>query len=228
MTLSNFIIKVNYRLKGTDDDAPVAGDDDWNYWVSVANDKKNGMYDDTKRVWASAYAENSLGNISADDNLSFQLDDTFMYPAKQAYVIDTDGNYNYLDIVKPQERDRRLSTKQVFIAGQNPQTLYFSVPILTGDKLIGGELFLPGYWRPDDLKATSANAAILVDDPNWLVLATAAEIAANDITYEDKFADLNGKANDLYRQMTRKNRRGIYGQPTISPTNVRRITGFRR
>lgn len=231
MKALQFIRDVNYALKGTDDDAPTIGDDDWIYWIATANRKKNEMYDDSKRSWASAYAEGvdgeAVGTISADANLSFELDPAFISPAKQAYVVDSDGNYTYLDVIKPQSRNRQASAKQVFISGQNPQLLTFSVPILAGDSLIGGDLFLPGYYRPSDIRTDSDTAYIPVDDPNWLVMAVAAQVAFNDITYEDKFGDLNGQANVLYRQMSRRNSRGTHGQPSVTPTNVKRITGFR-
>ena len=53
--------------------------------------------------------------------------------------------------------------------------------------MVGGVILPAAYYRPDDIDSTDADADIPVDDPNWLVMATAAQVAFNDITYEDKF-----------------------------------------
>ena len=86
---------------------------------------------------------------------------------------------------------------------------------------MGGTLYVPGYYRPADL--TQASDTLNVPDPYWAVMAVAAEVAASDVVYEDKEANLNAKANALYMQMGRDNRRGTYASPSVSPTNVKRI-----
>lgn len=228
MTLSELITRVNYALRGTDDDTPTVGDDDWVYWTSLANRKKDEMYDDPNQDWASAFSTISVGTISVSSAPSFTLDhdslDTLLRPSDQVYVIDSDSNYTYYDLVKPQERDRTV--RQIYLAGRNPQTLYFTNAIVTNEAIVGGTLYLPGYYRPADIDNTDESAVIPVDDPNWLALAVAAEVAFNDITYEDKFADLSGKANVLYHNMARKNRKGTYRHPRTTPYNVQRISGF--
>lgn len=55
------------------------------------------------------------------------------------------------------------------------------------------------------LSASTDELAISV--PDWLVYATAADLAYNDTTYEDKFGDLIGQANNLYVQMVSNSRR---------------------
>lgn len=293
MTLQNFIPAVCYALKGTDDTAPALGDDDWNYWVTVANRKKDEMYDDTKQAWASAWLPNApnepgtvttaattalvgastnftdyrIGDqilvagetvrtiltITDDTHLtvsvafstsgaaktfthtiiiaigvgSYNLHRTLINPDKQVQlnVLNTSPvQMNFYDVIKPQQRDYR--NQQVLISGLVPKILTFAGTIITGDPIVGGSLVPSGFYRPADIDKTNNAAIIPVDDPNWLVMATAAQIAFNDITYEDKFADLNGQANALYQQMGHKNGRGVYGGNRISPTNVKRITGF--
>lgn len=224
MTLQPLIKEINYNLKGTDDDAPTVGDEDWLYWVVMINKKKDEMYDDTKQNWSSAFDDEiSVGTIAAATLPSFNLPATFIAPANQAYVIQTNGNYAYFDVIKGTERNRRLSNKQFFVKGRNPKVLKCSVPIVAGDSSIGGLLYLPGYWRPADVDGTDVAAYIPVDDPHWLAMAVAAAVAENDITYQDKFGELTGQANYLYRQMARANRRGTSGSPRVSQTNVKRI-----
>lgn len=223
MTLAEFIIKVNYALRGTDDDAPTSGTD-YDYWVSVGNTKKDELYRDSGQDWSESYEERSLGNIAAGTQPSFELEKDFLGPVKQVYVVLANGARVYYDIVKPQEATRWC--REVYIAGRNPETLTFSNDIADADQIVGGELFLPGHWLPKNV--AKAGDTIPVPDPNWLVMATAAEIAFNDLTYEDKFPDLQGKANNLYKLMTRRNRRGIHGRGRQSPYHVQRIRGFRR
>lgn len=227
MTLQNFITEVNYNLKGTDDTAPVLGDEDWVYWVVIANKKKAEMYRDVKQSWSSSFVKaQSLGVVAAGDvnALSFNLPTTFLAAADHAYVKHTDGTYNDIPVVKASERD--FSTKQLYVAGQNPMKLYWSQSIVTGDPDIGGTLYLPGFYEPADIDATLVGAFIPVDDPHWLAMAVAANVAENDIEYQDKFDDLQGQANVLYRNMARTNRRGTRGNGRQSAYNVKRIRGF--
>lgn len=71
----------------------------------------------------------------------------------------------------------------------------------------------------------NATDVIAVDDPDWAVMATAAELAFNDITYEDKSAEINTKANALYKEMAQNNRANGFDNPRKVQTNVQRITG---
>jgi hypothetical protein len=233
MTLTDLIKNINYNLRGTDDDAPVLGDPDWVYWGTVANRKKNEMYGDTKKKWASSFATKKVGVIAAGIN-TFNLDDSdsanklsgFIQPAKRAYVLRLDGTRHYIDIVKPQFA--HYMQKQVYVSGLNPKVVNLSYSVVLGDADIGGSLYVPGYWLPADMDLTSATATVPCDDPYWLSMASAADVAFNEITYDDKFADLNGKANVLYGQMSHANRAIHAGDVQFTPTRVQhRIRGYR-
>ena len=78
---------------------------------------------------------------------------------------------------------------------------------------------IPGFYRPANI--TAAADLLPFDDFNWGIVATAAELAFADIVYEDKAADLNGKANALYRAMSNNNRSGTYGNTRIIPRRPR-------
>jgi hypothetical protein len=105
--------------------------------------------------------------------------------------------------------------------------LQFSWTLASDDPAVGGTLYLPGYFRPADMDLTQGTTVVVVDDPDWLVMATAAQVAFNDITYDDKFADLNGQANVLYAQMAHRNKSIIAAERQPTPVNVYRIRGFR-
>ena len=149
----------------------------------------------------------------------YNLHRSFIAPANKIYVLTTADDKVYSDIIKPRQDDGINSN--VYIHGVNPKTLTFNTDIESTDSVVGGSLFVPGYYMPDDVSLETDELPL--PDPYWGVMATAAEIAFGDITYEDRAEGLNTKANALYMQMVRANRRGTYGEPKKSPTNVYRV-----
>jgi hypothetical protein len=219
MLVSEFLQQTNDALRATDDDVPTIGTDEANYWIRTALRIRRNLFRDTSKQWSSTYQVVNLGTIAAGNEPNFGLEVEFLHPASTAYVIKA-GQRTDIDIVEPQNTDHQRQA--VFIAGADPQTLFFTKPILAADQIVGGTLFLPGYIMPDPF--ANANDTVVVDDPDWLLMATAAAIAAADLTYEDRAADLNSAANALYRVMTANNRRGTSGNPRISRYNMPQIT----
>lgn len=290
MLVSTFISRVNYALRGTDDDAPTSGTDEYLYWLDALNRKKDELFEDVTKQWRFTYkstAPNEPGTvattgtttltgtdtyftdyragdkitvdgetvrtidaITSDTSLTvtvafsntaslktftratiiaagveeYSLGRTFLAASDRVYVLTADDKKVYFDLIQPQERD--YVTKQVFIAGETPQKLLFTEDIESTDVIVGGTLMVPGYYMPADVDGNSD--LVPLPDPNWGVMAVASEIAFSDITYEDKAADLNAKANALLSQMVKKNRRGTYKNPRQTPYNVRRIRGTGR
>jgi hypothetical protein len=221
MQLNTFIQKVSYAVKGLDDDAPALGSDDWIYWVSILNTKKDELYVDTSKQWDETYEVIDLGTVSADAAPTFDLDDSFLAPANSCYILDAEDRRHDFTFVKPQEATS--DKQQVFIAGRDPKTLYFSKAIVDSDTFVGGTLYLPAYVLPDDVDPTNGRKNIPLPDANWGVYAVAAEVAASDLSYEDKAPDLQARANNLYSIMTKNTRRGTYGNPRTSKTRTVRI-----
>jgi hypothetical protein len=221
MTTTTFLQLVNDAYRGTDDVAPIIGTDDANYWLRTASRIKRNLYSTAGLQWNSTYQVLNLGTISVNAAPAFDLDDTFIGPAESCYVIDLQGSRHDFPIIVAQEQD--YGKQAVFIAGQDPEQLFFTQAITAADGYIGGTLYLPAYVMPDDINTTSGTATVVVDDPDWLVVATAAKLAFNDITYEAKAADLNNEANALYRQMVQTNRRGTTTNPRRSRTQVVKI-----
>lgn len=152
---------------------------------------------------------------------SYSLHRNLLNPSDKALVVTSlYGDLEYV-IGKPQERHR--FTNEVYLSARNPTKLIFpdGITSTVNQTAIGGILKLPGYYIPNDMAQTTD--LVLVDDPYWLVYATASELAFNDITYSDKAPDLNNKANNLYTQMVRNNRRGTSMNPRYANTNVNRI-----
>ncbi len=282
MTLSQFLTRVSYALRGTDDDAPTLGDDESDQWVDTLNRKKDELYEDVTKQWSTSYkatAPNETGTVATtgtttltgtstfftdydvgdkltvdgetvrtiatitsntvltvtvafsntasaktftrsiiidEADSTYNLHRSFLSPSDRLFVLTTDSDKVFLDVVKPQARD--YINRQVHISGENPQILTFTEDITSTENIVGGELYVPGYYMPDDVSA--ATDILPLPDPNWGVMAVAAEIAFNDIVYEDKSEALNIKANALYKQMDAKNRRGTYADPQRVPYNM--------
>lgn len=217
MTVTTLIQRINYALRGVDDEAPAEGSETADYWLSVINQKKDEWAKDPNESWRSLFEVRSIGTIGA--SLSYDLDTDFMRPSDSVYVMVGADRHDF-NLVTPELRDE--TPQAVYISGVNPQTLVFNDPI--SDTITGGTLYVPGYFLPDDM--TTFESEVPVDDPNWLAMASAAEIAFNDVSYEDKSADINAKANSLYTQMKSANKRGTPTNLRKVPTNVNRIRGF--
>jgi len=161
----------------------------------------------------------TLATIIATGVETYSLHRNFLAPSDKVYITTTGDNRVYFDIIQPQERT--TETQNVFLSDESPETINFSDDIESTNNIVGGTLTVPGYYSPAAVTATTDD--LPVPDPNWAVYIVASEIAENDITYEDKSANLNNKANSLYSMMIRRNRRGTYNNPRTSTYNVKRI-----
>lgn len=222
MTLTQLLAQINLAYRGTDDDAPVADTTDYDEWLGTTNRKINEWATDSDNEWSSLFELRDIGTVAAGAQ-DYDLDDDFDKPADQVIVTTTGGHKVDYRIVKPAERGRYPRT--VYISGQDPQILTFSDDILSTDQIVGGTISVAGYFVPADL--ANPSDVVPVDDPYWLVEAVAGELAFNDITYRDKAADLVAKANNLWKKMVRRNRRGTNANPRVAQTSVQRIRGVR-
>lgn len=222
MDALKFLSQVNYALRGVDDDAPTIGTDDANYWLSILNRKKNEFYNNTKVLWDSSWDVVSPGTISVGDN-NISLDINFIAPSNEVYIETVDGSKVYINVVSPR---RRGSSQCVYITGITQKTVNFNNPVTADSNLVGGTLYVPGYYIPKDINLSVGASKVPLPDPYWGVLAVASEIAFNDLSYEDKASDLNTKANNLYSQLVRSNRRNVYGLPKPIPVVTKRIRGY--
>ncbi len=67
MTVTEFLTKVSYALRGNDDDAPTFGTEEASYWVSILNRKKDELYQDARLQLDSAFnatAPNEIGTVA--------------------------------------------------------------------------------------------------------------------------------------------------------------------
>ena len=223
MIATEFIQELNDKLRGLDDEPPTEGTDEWNYWIRTANRLRRNLYKDTSKQWSSTFDILDLGTIAASAAPAFELDDTFLSPATSPYVLKASGYRETIPMQEPQSA--ATDTLEAYIAGQDPAVLYLSLQILESNSLIGGTLYLPAYVMPDEI--TEGDQTVIVDDPDWLIVATAAELAFGDLTYEDKAETLATEAAGLKRQMTANNRKPVFGQARRTVYDVPKIRGIR-
>jgi hypothetical protein len=219
MNVTQLFTQINSAYRGSDDDPPTTGTD-FELWLATANRKQDEWCRDTQNKWRSLWGNDNLASVVAASTQDYNLGAVFLEPSDKVIVTVGSNTYEYV-VVQPQERDRFANS--VYISGQNPQVLTFVDPITATSPIVGGTITVAGYALLADL--TAGGDTILVDDPYWLALATASELAFNDITYSDKSPDLNNKANARYAMMAKNNRRGTSGNPRTSRTNVMRIGG---
>lgn len=94
MLVSEFISKVNYALRGTDDSAPNSGTADWTYWVDTLNRKKNELFEDVAKDWAAAFkqtAPNEVGTVATAGTTALTGTNTFFTDYQVGDKITVDG-----------------------------------------------------------------------------------------------------------------------------------------
>lgn len=219
MTVTELIQEINDALRGLENE-PNSGSDEYAYWLRVANRKTESWARDRKQRWASMWKIETAGTVSAGTQ-SYDMDDTFLWPSDQIIVTVSDQDHEF-KVEKPQHRKRG----GVYFSGRDPVTLSFADTIKTNSQIVGGTIYAPGYYMPEPL--VNGSDLVTVDDPNWLVKAVAAEVAFNDVTYEDKYFDLNTEANALYLQMIEANKLGTASNPPSVAIELQKIRGVNR
>lgn len=218
MLVSSLISKISYALRGLDDVSPSEGSEEANYWLAVANQKKDEWATDPKHDWDSLFEERALVALVANGDNTYNLPTDFIRATDSVFV--TNGTrVSEFTITTPSMRDRDSSS--VYISGKNPEVLNFNGQIATTSQYNGGTITVPGFYLPADMTAFSDT--VPVDNPYWLVFAVASEIAFNDTSYEDKAPDILAKANEYYMAMTAANRKGTVTLPRKIQTKVKVI-----
>ena len=138
------------------------------------------------------------------------------YTPSDSVIVTTGVQDVYYNYTLPQQRQ----TGGVYIYGRPKKLAFYTTP---GAAVVGGELKVAGYYLPKEL--VLATDLVAVDDPNWLVMATAAELARNDPAKDAEFGNLLGMANDLYIKMTQANRYLGFNQAASIPYSMPMIGG---
>ena len=204
-----------YRGK-VEEKTPSFGSDKADLVIDIANQAQEEWARNSKIHWNSLFEERNIGIVDTSV-FTYELDDDFLFPSDYIIIEQLDGNRREIPITKPQKRNDNKT--KVYLSGNNPKKITFAGDTIDS-VLNGGTILMPGYYLPSEI--VNSTDLVTADDPNWLVYATAAELTRNDPAKEDQYANLIGKANDLYLNMITANEDSGYRQdntmPTIMPT----------
>lgn len=211
MQVTEFMNQVYYAYRGKGaSKTPVAGSEKYNTALAIANRKIKEWATDPNNKWASLFEVRTIDTVDATTpTYTYDLPADFFSASDFAEIIKTDGSKLEYPIVLPQRRN--LYNQALYVSGRNPHKITFSQTIDSG--LNGGTLKVAAYYIPADL--VNPTDVIPVDSPEWLIYATAAELARNDAAKDDQFPNLVGIANDLYRKMVEANNMAGFMQDNI-------------
>lgn len=94
LPLSEVISRTAYALRGTDETAPASASAEWNYWVSVANRKKDELYGDVGKQWSCIYKAtqpNEPGTVATTGTTTLTGTSTYFQDYRVGDQITVDG-----------------------------------------------------------------------------------------------------------------------------------------
>lgn len=208
-----------YRGKGVSK-VPAWGTEKANLAIAIANRKMKEWARDPYHRWASLFEVRDLADPIDPAQFSYDLDTDLIANSDYVFIVKTDDTRLEYPVVTPNKRNG--NGQCFYIAGRNPKQLVWATETIDAG-LDGATISLAGYYLPADLELV--DDLVSVDDPNWLVYITAAELARNDPAKDDQFGNLVGQANDLYQKMVAANSFSGYLQPNAIEYSMPDIGG---
>lgn len=213
MILSEAVNDIYLAYRGKLSNVPAAGTEKYNRILTIINRNQRQWAKDSTVDWPSRFEVRQLGTTATGTQV-YDIDDDIIRPSDYVQLVDANNNKRTIQILKPQTV--ALATEGCYVSGTDPLQLTFVTTI--GDSLSGLTIQMPCYTMPDDY--TSPNDTIIIDNPQWLIYATAAELARNDYSKEEQYSNLQGIANDLYANMKSDAEVNAYSQPNGVPNNL--------
>jgi hypothetical protein len=179
---------------------------------------------DTVLTVTSAFSNTASGKtftrqIIIDEAVnSYILHRNFYLPSDFLRITKSDGTYFEYPIIPAQKRN--TLDQAGYVHSLNPKQLTLATTI--DSQQDGAVLTLPGYYQPSAI--STSTDVVQIDDPNWLVYATAAELARNDAAKDDMYPILTGMANDLYSKMSNANSDNAFLQPNSITNNMPQVS----
>jgi hypothetical protein len=179
------------------------GGDKYNKIVGIGNFYIQQWARERGVDWNSLYdPAYEIGTITATD--TFDLDDDVRKISPQegdfVRITHTNGQTTDYSVITAQNL-RRYSTGS-YVA-QIGRTLKFNIPFTSVSAQLAGTLTVPVYLYPDLL--INPSDTLPVDDPNWLVLMTAAEYNRNDLIKQNQYGNIIAEANESMAGMKEAN-----------------------
>jgi hypothetical protein len=226
---NSFMHQVQIAYKGNTN-APAPGADPFQKYLAIANRLKNVWAQDADILWNSLFDTREYGPVQAA-NQEYDLDSDVFFVSDGVSIVRLDGNIDWFRVVQPKARNDESSSRPdhgigmsggdfgmplVYIKGSSANqgsnlTLVFVDPFTATSLDVGGTISVGVYTLPDDFKNSSD--IVVVDDPYWLVYATASELARNDPAKQDQVPNLSGLANAAYGKMITLNQGNSFEQP---------------
>lgn len=202
MQVSQFVPAVYLKATGQIFDGE-AGDEDWQKILAIGNRYIDAWVAEPGVEWESTYTLTDIGTISTTD--LYDLDESIFRVSNDAgdpiVIRNTDGSESKFYLVASSQLGRYTSGNYVSRFGNQ---LKFNRVFSSSDVEFGGTIQVPGYVKPDYL--VNENDEIPVDDPNWLVLISAAEWTRTDNTLLQSYPLLIAEANNAMTAMKQANR----------------------
>lgn len=134
MTVSEWLDKVNFEYRGTDDDAPTFGDEEAVAWLSVLNTKKDEFYRDTKQRWGASFkqvAPNEPGTVATTGTTALTGTSTKFTDYQAGDTITVDGETSR--IISTITSDTALTVTVAFSNTASSKTFTHKSIVATGD-----------------------------------------------------------------------------------------------
>lgn len=213
MDTSEFIGKVQIAYKGKGaHKAPAFGTVKCDLYLSIANSKLRSWADDPEYIWNTLFSIEEL----VYDGSPVAVPTGFIKFADAVEI--TSGNDKL--ILSPVPVEHRNDYKNaVYLSGHSPKTISFTSVV--PDKFLNQRLSIPCCIYPP--KLVTADDLDVIDNYEWLINITAAELARNDPAKDDQFSNLIGLSNIEYKKMQDAARAITHTQPNAVP---RRNNGF--
>ena len=203
MEVKEFIGKVHIAYKGKGaHKAPVKDTDKYKLYLSVANDMLRNWSEDPKYNWDSLYEfyEDTFTGNSIEAPTGFCK---LIEPAELE-----NGNLK-LELKPTKVRSRKRDKNAYYVYGNSPRTIDFTFGETLTDYVGGSLSFAFGTYAP---KLVNETDPVICDSLQWLIYATAAELARNDPAKDDQFEPLLQLASVEYTKMTDTAKVVIMGQ----------------
>ena len=188
MDASSFVGLVFTKFKGkAKSKAPSSGDAKFTMYLDIAYEKICDWIDDV-----SANPKKYRRPFDSAISSTYVTLPTDFARFADSEIYAGDKKLTYLDF-----SERKKDIDGVY---EDDDKLHFTKPSAhQGETLTSAILFYPP--RP-----TSSDYEVNCDSMNWLILATAADIAFNDPQKQDNYPDLFGRADAAYKKMLKKGR----------------------
>jgi len=161
--------------------------------------------------WNSLYnAGLSIGTVTATDTFGLDTNAIRKISDREGDCVrivwsDGVGYTDYLvvphDYLKDYYYGPNKENSTGFVCTQIGKDLVFNHTFTTLDPQYAGEIFVPSYTFADPIVSTAMDEDVQVDDPDWLVVACAAEYVRTDLTRQSQHPFLIQEANAIMERM---------------------------